>query len=135
MAGGVNFLTYDPSSGTPTIASASVTLQCTYSGSGGAQKVNWDMQLANGSSGNCNARAMPGPAGSSLGYNIYQNTVANGVWGNIGCGTYPSGQMNLSPGGGNNTKSVTNTLYGQITAGQFVSAGSYTDNVVLTVNF
>jgi spore coat protein U-like protein len=133
-AGSINFMTYNPASGAPTLASASVTLTCTYTGSSGAQKVNWDMQLMNGTSGNCNARAMPGPS-SSLSYNIYQNNVAGGVWGNPGCGTYPVGQMNLSPGAGNNTRSVTNILYGQIPTGQFVNAGTYTENLVLTVNF
>ncbi len=132
--GGINFLTYNPASGAPTLASASVTLTCTHSGGTGAQKVNWDMQLTNGSSGNCNARAMPGPS-ASLNYNIYQNNVAGGVWGNLGCGTYPAGQMNLTPGGGGNTRTVTNILYGQIPTGQFVNAGTYTENLVLTVNF
>jgi len=133
-AGNINFMTYNPASGAPTLASASVTLTCTYTGSSGAQKVNWDMQLTNGGSGDCNARAMPGPS-DSLSYNVYQNNVAGGVWGNSGCGTYPLGQINLSPGAGNNTRSVTNTLYGQIPTGQFVGAGTYTENLVLTVNF
>jgi spore coat protein U-like protein len=133
--GAVNFLTYNPASGSPAIASTQVTLTCTYNGTGGAQKVNWDMQLANGSSANCNARQLPGPSTDKLSYNIYQNAVANGVWGNAGCATYPAGQLSVSPGGGNNTKSVTNTLYGQIPTGQFVSAGTYTENLTLTVNF
>ena len=133
-AGNINFMTYNPASGAPTLASASVTLTCTYSGGSGAQKVNWDMQLTNGSSGDCNARAMPGSS-DALSYNIYQNNVAGGVWGNSGCGTNPTGQMNLTPGGGGNTKSVTNNLYGQIPVGQFVGAGTYTENLVLTVNF
>ena len=133
--GGINFLTYSPASGSPAIASTQVTLQCTYNGTSGSQKVNWDMQLSNGSSGNCNARRLPGPSTDTLSYNIYQNAVANGLWGNVGCATYPAGQMTLSPGGGNNTRSVTNTLYGQIPTGQFVSAGTYTENLTLTVNF
>jgi spore coat protein U-like protein len=134
-AGSVNFLTYNPASGSPTVATASVTLTCTYNGSGGAQKVDWNMQLTNGSSGNCNARRLPGPGGNTLNYNIYQNTVANGVWGNAGCGAYPAGQITVSPGGGNNVRSVTNVLYGQIPMGQFVPAGTYNENLVLTVTF
>ena len=81
--GSINFLTYNPASGAPTVASSTVTLTCTYNGSGGSQKVNWDMTLTNGSSGDCKARALPGTS-SSLNYNIYQNSVAGGVWGNAG---------------------------------------------------
>jgi spore coat protein U-like protein len=133
-AGSINFMAYNPASGSPTVASASVTLTCNYTGTSGAQKVNWTMLLSDGSSGNCNSRALPGPSGT-LAYNIYQNNVAGGVWGNLGCSAYPAGQMTLSPGQGNNTRSVTNTLYGQIPAGQFVSAGTYTENLLLTINF
>ena len=128
----INFLTYNPASGSPAIASTDATLTCTFSGSGGSQKVNWDMQLSNGNSGNCNARALPG-TDDTLNYNIYQNSIAGGVWGNAGCATFPSGQMNLS--NGNPQRSVTQTLFGQIPVGQFVSAGVYSENLTLTVNF
>jgi spore coat protein U-like protein len=130
----LNFLSYNPASGSPAIASTTATLTCTYNGTSGAQKVNWDMQVSNGSSGNCNARSLPGPV-DLLSYNIYQDSVAGGVWGNAGCATFPSGQMSLSPGAGNNQKSVTHTLFGQVPTGQFVSAGTYTENLTLTVNF
>ena len=132
--GSINFLTYNPASGSPTQASSTATLMCTYNGSSGAQKVDWNMTLTNGGSGNCNARALPGPS-ASLNYNIYQNSIAGGVWGNAGCGTFPSGTMTLSPGAGNNTRTVTNTLFGQVPIGQFVPAGTYTENLTLTVNF
>ena len=133
-AGSINFMTYNPAAGAPTLASAAVTLTCTYTGSGGAQKVDWSMLVSDGSSGDCKARAMPG-ASESLNYNIYQNSIAGGVWGNLACGTFPAGQMNLTPGSGGNTKSVTNTLYGLIPAGQFVGAGAYTENLLLTISF
>jgi len=94
----INFLTYNPASGSPAIASTDATLTCTFSGSGGSQKV-----------------------------------IAGGVWGNAGCATFPSGQMNLS--NGNPQRSVTQTLFGQIPVGQFVSAGVYSENLTLTVNF
>jgi len=125
----INFLTYNPASGSPAIASTDATLTCTFSGSGGSQKVNWDMQLSNGNSGNCNARALPGTADTLN----YKNSIAGGVWGNAGCATFPSGQMNLS--NGNPQRSVTQTLFGQIPVGQFVSAGVYSENLTLTVNF
>jgi len=133
-AGSINFMTYNPASGAPTLASAAVTLTCTNSGSGSLQRVAWNMLVSDGSSGDCKARAMPG-ASESLNYNIYQNSIAGGVWGNLACGTFPAGQMTLTPGGGGNTRSVTNTLYGLIPAGQFVGAGAYTENLLLTISF
>jgi spore coat protein U-like protein len=73
--------------------------------------------------------------GNTLDYNIFQNSVAGGVWGNLACATYPFGTMNVGPGGGNGTRSVTYTLYGQIPVGQFVAAGTYSENLTLTINY
>ncbi len=129
--GSINFLVYNPSSGSPALASTGVTLTCTHV-SGGVQRIDWTMELSNGGSGNCNARTLAGP-GSTLGYNIYQTTIANGIWGNAACGTYPAGRLTVGPGAGNGTRSVTNTLYGQIPTGQFVSAGTYNDSLLLTI--
>jgi spore coat protein U-like protein len=131
--GAVNFLVYNPAAGSPTTASVNVTLTCNYVSGGGSQ-VNWSMVLSNGSSGNCNARTMSGPGGP-LNYNIYQGTVPGGVWGNLACATFPSGRFNVGPGAGNGTRSVTNTMLGQMPTGQYVTSGTYNDNLVLTVNF
>jgi spore coat protein U-like protein len=133
-SGSVNFLTYNPASATATLASAVVTLTCTYAGSGGNERIDWSMQLTNGNSNDCNARRLAGPS-DALNYNIYQNSVGGGVWGNLACATYPSGRMTVGPGVGNSSRSVSNTLYGQIPTGQFVSAGTYTDLLVLTVSY
>jgi spore coat protein U-like protein len=132
-AGAVNFGTYTPSSGTPALGSTSTTLTCSYV-SGGAQKVDWSMTLSSGNSGNCNARTLTKP-GDALNYNIYQNSIAGGVWGDLACATYPFGTMTVGPGGGNGTRSVTYTLYGQIPISQYVSAGSYNDFLTLTITY
>lgn len=129
--GSINFLVYNPSSGSAALASTGVTLTCTHQ-SGGVQRIDWTMELSNGSSGNCGARTLAGPS-DTLNYNIYQTSIAGGVWGNAGCGTYPAGRLTVGPGAGNGTRSVTNTLYGQIPTGQFVSAGTYNDNLLLTI--
>ena len=131
--GAVNFLVYNPASGTPALGSTSVTLTCTHL-SGGLDRIDWSMVLTSGGSGNCNARAMTG-AGGSLSYNIYQNSVAGGVWGNAGCAAFPAGQLRVGPGAGNNTDSTTQTLFGQIPIAQFVAAGTYTDSLLLTIEY
>jgi spore coat protein U-like protein len=128
--GTINFLAYNPASGSPAVGSTTTTLTCTHL-SGGVQRIDWTMVLSNGASGDCNARTLAGPSGT-LGYNIYRNTFAGGVWGNAGCATFPSGQLTVGPGAGNSTRSTTQTLFGQIPVGQYVPAGTYTDTLTIT---
>jgi spore coat protein U-like protein len=135
----VAFGAYDPTSLTPATANASITLTCTHQ-SGGAQQVNWAMQLSNGSSGACSGamgRTLQrvGSPSDTIGYNIYQGSIGGGVWGNVGCGTFPSGNFNVTPGGPNQIRSVSQTLFGQIPINQFAPAGNYTDPLVLTISF
>jgi len=132
-SGNLNFLIYDPASPSPATASGTVTLTCTHL-AGAVQRVNWSMELSNGGSGNCAARAMTGPSGT-LDYNIYQNSIGGGAWGNAGCGTFPVGQLSVGPGSGNNTRSVSNTLLGRIPVGQYVPAGSYGEILTLTISY
>jgi spore coat protein U-like protein len=131
--GAVNFGAYNPSSGTPLLASTTTTLTCTHV-SGGAQSIDYTMTLTNGNSGNCNARTLTRP-GDSLSYNIYQDSIAGGVWGNAGCATFPSGTIRVTNGAPNNVKSVTVTLYGQVPISQFVSSGTYSDTLTLTFTY
>ena len=129
--GNVAFNNYNGASATPATASTTATLSCT--STGGLQLVAWSMQLSNGTSGNCNARVMNGPSGSTLSYNIYRGSVAGGVWGNAGCATYPNGNLLIFVGGGPRTAS--NILFGQVPAGQFVQVGAYADVLSLTFSF
>jgi spore coat protein U-like protein len=131
--GSLDFMIYDPASPSPATASGTVTLTCTHV-AGAVQRINWSMQLSNGGSGDCAARAMTGPTGA-LGYNVYQNSVGGGVWGNAGCRSFPTGQLSVGPGAGNNTRSVSNRLLGQIPSGQYVSAGSYGETLTLTISY
>jgi spore coat protein U-like protein len=135
----VAFGAYDPVSLTPRTTNASITLTCTHQ-SGGAQQVNWAMELSNGSSGTCSGASgrtlrRVGSPTDMIGYNIYQGSLGGGVWGNVGCGTFPSGSFNVTPGGPGRIRSVSQTLFGQIPINQFAPAGSYTDPLVLTISF
>lgn len=131
--GSINFLVYNPASGTPSLGSTDVTLTCTHV-SGGVERIDWTMVLTNGASGNCNARTLAGTS-DTLNYNVYQNNLAGGVWGNAGCATFPAGRLTVGPGGGNGTRSTTQTLFGQIPIGQYVSAGVYADSLLLTIEY
>ena len=133
--GSINFLTYDPNAAPPT-ANATVTLTCNHLG-GGNEFIAWTMTLSNGSSGTClgaTGRTMQrqGLPAATVGYNIYQNSTAI-EWGNIGCGTFPGGTLQIN--NGNPVRSTVETLRGVMPAGQLVPSGSYLETLVLTVTF
>ena len=129
----VAFGIYDATSGSASVATTNASLTCTHLG-GGAQKIDWDMQLTNGGSGSCAARRMAGPGGDFLNYNIYVNNIAGGVWGNAGCGAFPSGQIQVTSG--QPVQTATRTLFGQLPTGQLnAGAGVYTDALTLTITF
>jgi len=66
-------------------------------------------------------RKMTGPGGATLNYQIFQNSSRTINWGNTtGVDAY-SGTGNIVP-------QVVN-IYSQVTAGQFVTAGNYTDTI------
>ena len=132
--GAMNFMTYDPLSAAN--ATVTVTLNCQNSPPPGSATVNWSMQLTNGSSGTCvgatgrTMRRQPA-LDATIGYNIYQNATSI-VWGNAGCGTFPSGSFGIS---GNNSFAVNQTMTGVAPSGQFVPAGNYSETLQLTVSF
>jgi len=130
--GTINFLAYNPAASGAASASATAALECRYV-SGSQSTITWSMQLSNGSSGTCAGRSMPGSNGGALSYNIYQNSLAGGVWGNSACGTYPNGTLKVSSG--QRTSSVKDTLYGQIGAGQWVPVGAYAETLTLTFSY
>ena len=67
-------------------------------------------------------------AGNLLTYELYQDSSRSTVWGNSGAALYNSG---TAP----SKNARTFPVYGRVSAGQDVPAGSYTDSVVATVNF
>ena len=83
--------------------------------------------LDTGANASAGARQLAS-SGNVLAYELYQDSSRSTVWGNSGgalvnSGTAPSKDARTFP------------VYGRITAGQDVPAGSYTDSVVATVNF
>lgn len=130
--GSINFMTYDPFA-PPATASSTVTLTCTHLG-GGNENIAWSMTLSNGSSGNCAARTMQRTTTpvATLNYAIYQNSTTT-VWGNGGCGTFPSGTLQVN--NGNPVRDSSQTMSGVLPAGQIVPVGSYLDTLVLTTSF
>jgi len=70
---------------------------------------------------------------NSLGYNLYTSSAHAIVWGNGFSGTATQTLSGGVVSGG--MRSFTRTVYGRITAGQNVFAGSYADTVTVTISF
>lgn len=122
---GVSFGTYDGLASAPLDGLGSVTYDCLLPLFGGSITIN----LGAGSSSNINARTMK-LLTQSLHYNLYTDAARLTIWGN---GTTGANVTRSIPAG--ILTSATVPVYGRVTAGQSVSAGLYTDAIVVTVIF
>ena len=120
----VAFGTYDVFSSTPTDTTGSVSFTC----NGSARNVV--VTLSQGSSSTFNPRKMTGPSSETMNYNLYLDAACNVIWGDGTSST--STYTNANPP---NNIPIVVTIYGRISAGQDVRAGTYTDTVTAIVNF
>lgn len=124
----VNFGTYNPLSGTPDDAAGTVTFSC--SGLSGVL-MSWTVSLSTGNSGGYSPRRLSNGV-STLGYNLYTSAAHSSVWGDgTGVTSVVSDQMLLVLG----PNTFNYPVYGRIPAGQDAAAGSYTDTIMVTVNY
>ena len=117
-ATGVAFGTYDPKSSSGRTGFGTISLDCHPN----AKPV---IALGAGLSGNLFQRRMTNGT-SSLVYNLYTDAGLSSIWGD-GIG----GTLALPAP----KKGSSHTVYGRIPAGQNVSAGTYSDTLVVTVVF
>ncbi len=120
---GVAFGTYDVFSTTALASTGTINLDC------GWLDFNVRIYLSTGTSGTYVSRRLRGPGADVLNYNFFRDAAYTQIWGDGTGGT--SYYSNVWPGG----NVVHLTVYGRITAGQDVRAGSYGDTVVVTVVF
>ncbi|MDB9490496.1 spore coat U domain-containing protein [Dolichospermum circinale CS-534/05] len=126
----IGFGAYDPivangNSNSSLNATGSVTTICT---SGASATITLG-QGSNGGTGSTNAfplRRLNDGGNNYLNYYLYQNQVMSTVWGNT-----PDTGVSVNGNGLDQTIIV----YGRISGGQNVPAGSYSDTVVATVTF
>lgn len=116
---GVAFGPYNPRSASATDSAGTLTFtDCTAA---------YMIALSPGSSNSYTPRKMAaGPY--NLDYNLYTNTLRTTVWGDGTAGT-----STVSVSGAPNSASY--TVYGRIPALQNVGAGSYSDQVIVTVTY
>jgi spore coat protein U-like protein len=116
----VAFGTYNPVSATPTDSVGTIYYFC----QGGASPV---ISVSAGSAGSFSPRGMVAMA-DVLAYNLYADAARTVVWGD---GT--SGSVTVP--GVTSAGLVTTSIYGRIFALQSVSAGNYSDTLIVTINF
>jgi len=118
-AGTLGFGTYNAAN--PTLASAAVAVNC----STGAA---WQVSLGPGQNAAAGTRRMTGPAGAALAYTLHRDPARTLPWGDgTALGTRVTGT------GTGSAQSL--TVYGRIPAAQTSAAGSYSDSVVVTVEY
>jgi spore coat protein U-like protein len=103
------------------LAAASVSVNCS---SGAAYQVGLDA----GVNASGTTRRMAGPAAARLSYELYSNSVRTLAWGD-------GSALGARVAGTGSGSAQSLTVYGRIPAGQLVAAGSYTDSVVVTVEY
>lgn len=91
-----------------------------------ALTVSYTLKLGAGNAGSFFPRKMTS-GGYSLNYNLFKDVSRSQVWGDGATGT-----QTVS---GNCTAACSNQVYGRIPAGQSVPAASYSDSVLITVEF
>jgi spore coat protein U-like protein len=119
----VAFGSYDPivtHAASPLDGTGSVVVTCT---KGAGTRI--DLGLGGNASGS--TRRMAG-GGDFLTYELYQNSTRTTVWGS---GAAAGMTIVAAP----SKAARTFTVYGRVAAGQDVSAASYADTVVATINF
>jgi spore coat protein U-like protein len=118
------FGSYDPvvaNASTDLNGSGTVSVACT-------KGTSATVGLGLGSNASGSTRRMTDGSGNYLTYELYQDAGHVTIWGNSGAGL-------LSPAVAPSKATRNFTVYGQVASNQDVTAGSYSDTVVATVNF
>ena len=119
----VNFGSYNVFNGSHTDSTGTVTYRC----NGSAHNIT--IGLTQGAGASFNQRQMQ-KGSESLTYNLFVDASRTNIWGDGTGGTSVYSIANPP----NNTN-VNLTVYGRVTAGQDVSAGTFSDTVTAVINF
>jgi spore coat protein U-like protein len=112
-----------------TSSSGTITVTCNVTLIGLLE--GWNILLSSGNSGTFGSRQMS-LGGKSLAYNLYTTAAHTQIWGDGTSGTGTISELQLLTIG---TNSYPYTVYGSIPALQDQPPGTYTDVIVVTVNY
>lgn len=123
----VNFGAYDPNGPAPTDTSGTITVNCT-----GVLALFGSVEAAAspGSSGNTAQRTMR-QGGDSLAYNLYVDSARTVVFGDGNSGTATL----VAPLNGLLIFNQSLPFYARLPARQWTRAGTYSDNIVITITY
>lgn len=123
----VAFGNYSATSGSPTTTTGGVLVTCT---PGTTYSIALDAGANASTAGNVTTRRLAGPSANYLSYDLFTSNAYTTTWGDGANGSV------LNPTAGTGTGlPITTTAYGRIPAGQYATAGAYTDTVVATVTY
>jgi spore coat protein U-like protein len=124
-AGALAFGSYDPVAGTAVDGTATLSVACT---EGSTSLIALDQGVnPDGTSTDAAPVRQMASGTDLLGYSLWQDAGHTTAWGNT------AGTSSTYEAPDSSTSSI--TVYGQITGGQSVPAGSYTDTVVAEITF
>lgn len=126
----VSFGTYDVFDASPTDTAGTVSVTCRVILLG--LLVSYKVSLDTGGSSSYNPRKMQKGGSYTLGYNIYKDSARTQVWGDGSSGT---STLSVSKPVQVGTHTDDYNLYGRMSAGQNVEAGSYSDTITVTVEY
>jgi spore coat protein U-like protein len=121
---GVAFGFYDVFSSAPLDSAGSVTIRCTGLGTG-VEPIT--VALSAGGSGSFQLRTLI-RGSDRMSYNLYLDAGRGQIWGDGTGGSLRYASVSRN-------QPVILTIFGRIPPGQDVSAGTYSDTIVVTVNF
>ena len=102
--------------------SSTISVTCT-----NATTYNVGLSAGTATGATVTTRKMTGPGGALLGYGLFSDSGHATNWGNtVGTDTVA---------GTGNGVAQSLTVYGQIPAGQYVTAGSYSDTITATITY
>lgn len=120
---------YDTLSLVPVDSVGTLTVSC--SGSPG-EAVSYRIGVSAGGSGSAAARRLRGPGAWALDYNLFTNGARTLVWGDGAAGSlYVADTLSLTGG----AQQRSHPVYGRIFPRQNVGPGTYTDTLVVTLEF
>lgn len=125
-ANAMNFPSYDPAGANATVPLSStvvVDVRCT---KGATVQIGIDTG-AHPAAVVGSTRAMQSPTLNNLGYDFYRDAAYTTLWTNSAPGWYSFTSLSSAP--------TPVTVYGKVPENQDVPAGTYTDTVVVTVNY
>ncbi|MDX2220768.1 MAG: spore coat U domain-containing protein [Burkholderiales bacterium] len=131
----LNFGNYDVLDPVPTDSTTNILILCIRNPPPGIETVSYTLSLSAGT-GSFAARTMTnGP--ETLTYNLYANASRSSaaVWGDGSAGTVTVGGSLQPLTGQNPIRLASHTIYGRIPAQQDVAVGTYSANVILTMDY